>query len=69
MFQWVSGTHASGVDYHSWKIECTEEQLSYLVMSCGAKMEFNLTEQARNSGMKKLNQDEIDALGLTKWVN
>ncbi len=64
MYQWISGTTDGRSDYHSWKITCDEEQLTYLSVSCNAEVLFNLTDQARKSGLAKLNKDELEALGL-----
>lgn len=65
-YKWVSATSASGVDYHTWKITCTDEQLSFLIVSCGGEVQHNLTKQAMLSGLKKLEPEEIEALGLTE---
>ena len=48
---------------HHWRVRCTEEQLTLLVLK-GAKLEKNITKEARESGLAKLTEDEKEALGL-----
>jgi len=57
---WIMGR---GRDEHHWKIKCTEEQLTLMVLK-GAKVEKNVTKEARESGLAKLTEDEKEALGL-----
>lgn len=49
---------------HFWYVTCTEEQLVVLMLSCGASVSANLTEDNRRSGLAKLTADEKEALGL-----
>jgi hypothetical protein len=41
-YKWTMGSHKNGFDLHDWEIKCTEEQLSFLVLSCGAYLRQNL---------------------------
>lgn len=57
--KWVMGR---GYE-HRWRIVCTEEQLTLLVLK-GFTVEKNITKEAKESGLAKLTEDEKEALGL-----
>lgn len=59
----ICASSSSKGRYHEWRIKCTEEQLSVLVLS-GAIIIRNLTEQYKTEGLAKLTDDEKEALGL-----
>lgn len=54
-----------GLGYeHRWVVQCTEEELSMLVLLTGATIIENLTETYRTSDLDKLSDDKKEAVGL-----
>lgn len=64
-FKWYMGTGSMtpNVRIHQWAVECTAPQLTALILM-GATIVENLTEKNRASGLKKLTDEEKEALGV-----
>lgn len=58
--KWSSGAYSKDASFHSWVVECTDEELTVLVL-LGAIVEANLTEVATKTSKEKLDK-MIDAI-------
>lgn len=58
--RWVM---CQGLD-HFYEVSCDEKSLMFLILSTGATVEKNLTQEWKESGLSKLTDNEKEALGL-----
>lgn len=64
--KWHSGWSKDNIRMHDWKLQCSEQQLTFMSLSRGIVIKENLTKKFRASGLAKLTIDEKLALGL-QW--